>query len=135
MFVCLLTLACAHPTEAPPPAAPVVQTTTPRKVTVPRAPSPGEALALRVTLGVLPARATVSVRTEAGETLGAIAPYGRAAGAPAGAHLVAIPASLVSDGAIRVVLELRSAEGARPLGPDELLDLTVEMLGVEPSPP
>src|SRR5262249_25216468 len=94
------------------------------ELVAPRAAARGEALELAVTAGPLPPGARLTLSTESGEVLGAVAPYSperRAATAT-----VPVPRSAVVDGRLRLqVLEPRVAPRAPKPGEVQRLDLVV----------
>ena len=86
----------------------------------------GEAVQLQVTAGPLPRGARLTVMTEQGEILGAVAPFGPALVRGSTAASVPVPRSAIADGRVRLRLQVLEPNGqSRPPRPDEIerLDL------------
>ena len=109
-------------TPAPPPAAPPTKSADDATagasmltLTLPQDAKAGEPVDLHVTLGVLPARAQVHVRSVAdGSTLATIYPFGRTAGEDAGTFVVSIPTTAAKDGKLEVKFEIEAGGATRP---------------------
>lgn len=82
---------------------------------VPQDAKPGEPVDLHVTLGALPARALVHVKSVAdGSTLATIYPFGRAPGEEAGTFVVSVPTTGAKDGKLEVKFEIEAGGAVRP---------------------
>src|SRR4051812_36065286 len=73
---------------------------------LPRLPTADEMVAARVTVGVLPPRARVVVRTDHNEIAGTISPFGVRPGQNAGVHTVPVPARAVSQNKVELRFEV-----------------------------
>jgi hypothetical protein len=73
---------------------------------LPRAAGAGEAIYLRLTVGVLPRGARLVVRLGDGEIAGTVATYGVRPNQKAGIHTIGIPARAVVDGKVSLVLDV-----------------------------
>src|SRR5262245_7391261 len=91
------------------------------ELTAPRAPASGEAVQLRVTVRSLPAGARLAVQTEAGEILGAVAPFGPRRDRSPTTATIPVPRSALADGRLRLRLEVIEPGGAaRKARPEEV---------------
>jgi hypothetical protein len=98
------------------------------ELATPRPPGHGEAVQLQVTTGPLPQGARLTVVTEEGEILGAVAPFGRPHDRGSTTATVPVPRSAVGDGRLRLRLEvIEPGAPPRPPRPDEVkrLDLVL----------
>jgi hypothetical protein len=82
------------------------------ELAAPRAPASGEAVQIRVTVRSLPAGARLAVKTEAGEILGAVAPFGPRRDRTATTATIPVPRSALVDGRLRLRLEVIEPGGA-----------------------
>ena len=82
------------------------------ELAAPRAPASGEAVQLRVTVRSLPAGARLAVKTEAGDILGAVAPFGPRRDRAATTATIPVPRSALVDGRLRLRLEVIEPGGA-----------------------
>jgi hypothetical protein len=86
-------------------------------LTLPRQPAANETIALRISVGVLPRRARMVVRTADGEIAGTIAPFGIRPGRDAGEYTIRVPDKAVRGDKVTlhlVVLEKDAEESRRP---------------------
>jgi hypothetical protein len=84
-------------------------------LSLPQDAKPGESVDLHVTLGPLPARALVHVKSVAdGSTLATIYPFGRTPGEDAGTFVVSVPTTAAKDGKLEVKFEIEAGGAMRP---------------------
>ena len=106
------------------------------KLTVPlsRRAAPGEALVLRLKVGVLPDGAKISVGTLDGEIAGGVSPFGVPPGRKAGVYSIPVPAKAVVEGKVTLRLEVIEKDGKtrRPPARPEIEDAT---LAISPGTP
>jgi hypothetical protein len=82
---------------------------------LPRSPAAGEAICVRITVGVLPRNARIVVRLGNGEIVGTVAPYGVRPNQKAGVYTIPIPTKAAVNGkmSLRLEVEEKSAAIAR----------------------
>lgn len=98
---------------------------------LPRPPAPDEAVHLILKVGRLPRDARVVVRTDTGEIVGTIRPFGPSAREQGGTHVMAIPPEAVKDGKVSLVLQVEEKEtGARVPTKEEVQSVTVALTPV-----
>jgi len=83
---------------------------------LPRAADADEAIWLQVNVGMLPPGAQLEIRARSGELLGAVSPFAVPRGQAAGAYLVPLPESVITDDRVELRLVLRRP-GAAPRPP------------------
>ena len=86
-------------------------------------------LAARVTIGPLKAHQRIVVRIRNGEIAGTIAPFGAKARQSSGLYTIPIPEAGISDGGVRLLLQLEQKDApARAPTPEEVLGITLEYM-------
>ena len=102
-------------------------------LSLPRTPAADEAVRLTVKVGRLPQGARVVVRTNGGEIVGAVSPFGQAATEKGGTYVIPIPSDAVKDGQVSVQFEVEQ-KGTPPRVPtrDEVLSVTVVLAPITP---
>src|SRR5262245_54398286 len=97
---------------------------------LPQQPTADEMVVAHVTVGDLPPKARIVVRTGDGEIAGTITPYGVRPGQNAGVHTVAVPAKAVAKNkvALRFRSEERRVEKARGPSPTEIQDIKLVLI-------
>ena len=78
-------------------------------LSVPRSLASEEALSVRVTVGTLPKGARIVVRSERGEVLGSIVPFGQSTNRPNMSYTIPVPPELVSDQKVSLGFTLEEA--------------------------
>lgn len=101
---------------------------------LPRSPAAGEAAHLKVTAGVLPAKAQVVVRLPNGKIVGTVSPYGLRKDQEAGAFLLPLPAEVSGEREVRLELQL-GGEGIEKRAPSADEIKTIEIVYIPVTPP
>ena len=103
------------------------------KIALARVPTDREAIQVQVKVGPLPEGARLVVRSEDGESLGTIAPYGAAARQKGGTYTVAVPKQGLStaDAKLALSFELKEKDGTvRAPTKNELKEATAVIIPV-----
>lgn len=111
--ICFVLLGGTHASAA---GAPQTHKTV--TVTLPRAAASNEAVAVRISAGVLPDGARIIVRLPSGEIAGSVTPYGVRTGQKAGIYTIPLPQHAVANGTVTLHLELGEKRG-EPRAPTE----------------
>ena len=120
--LCFVLVACGQETSSLPGAE-----MTPMTLQAPRDPAENEVVWARIAPGRLPAGARIIVRTLDNEIIAAIAPFGKAEGDESSPHTIPVPQEAITDGEVKLVLEVleETADEGRPPAPGEVQ--TVEL--------
>ncbi len=114
-------------------AAPVDSTSKPLPnkgrvtLSIPKPPPPGEPLVIQVTVGELPRRARIEVRSAKGELIGSISPFGQGANRTGGAYTIPVPLELVINQKLPLwfIVQEDKAESSRIPTDAEVKDVKV----------
>lgn len=88
-----------------------------------RQPAEGEALWLEVTVGVLPAEATLVIEDQDGKQIGGIAPYGKGQREAGGGHLLPLPPELQKGQTLKLRARLHLKDQVLEPSPAELREI------------
>jgi hypothetical protein len=86
---------------------------------LPRFPAAGEAICVRISVGVLPRDSRIVVRMDNGEIVGTIAPYGIRQNQKAGVYTIPIPTKAAVSGKVSLRLEVEEKGAATARAPTQ----------------
>jgi hypothetical protein len=86
---------------------------------LPRSPAAGEAVCVRISVGVLPRNARIVVRLDNGEIVGTVAPYGVRPNQKVGVYTIPIPTNAVLKGKVSLRLEVEEKSAATTRAPTQ----------------
>jgi hypothetical protein len=98
---------------------------------LPRPAGASEAVWLQVSVGMLPPGAQLEIRARSGELLGSLSPFATPRGQGAGAYLVPLPESVITNGRVELRLVLLQPGAApRPPSATEVEDVSLAYVPV-----